>query len=65
MLAGSLQMTLDKPGPPVNYDEAKVGTYALPDPLVSNDGTRVRTAGDWPKRRAEILKLFADKRVRP
>src|SRR5712692_4511725 len=45
--------------PPANYDEAKVGTYTLPDPLVFNDGKPVRTATDWVKRRRpEILKLF-------
>jgi len=42
-----------------NYDESKVGHYTLPDPLVFNDGRRVRTAGDWEKRRRpEILALF-------
>ena len=33
--------------PPANYDESKVGSYTLPDPLVFNDGKPVRTAGDW------------------
>jgi len=43
-----------------NYDESKVGSYTLPDPLVFNDGTPVRTAQDWRnRRRAEILELFA------
>jgi hypothetical protein len=42
-----------------NYDESKVGSYTLPDPLVFNNGQRVRTAGDWSsRRRAEILRLF-------
>jgi hypothetical protein len=46
--------------PSTNYDESKVGTYTLPDPLVFNDGKRVRTAADWTKRRrAEVLELFA------
>ncbi len=43
-----------------NYDESKVSGYTLPDPLIFNNGTRVRTAGDWTKRRrAEIMELFA------
>ncbi len=42
-----------------NYDEAKVGAYTLPDPLVFADGKPVRTAYDWSRRRAEILELFA------
>lgn len=42
-----------------NYDETKVGTYTLPDPLVFNDGKPVRTASDWQKRRRELLELFA------
>jgi hypothetical protein len=41
-----------------NYDESKVPSYTLPDPLVSAGGARV-TRSRWPARRAEILKLFA------
>ncbi|HSY19568.1 MAG TPA: hypothetical protein VK815_14600 [Candidatus Acidoferrales bacterium] len=42
-----------------NYDEAKVGSYTLPDPLVLQNGKPVSTAGDWFKqRRPEILKLY-------
>jgi hypothetical protein len=42
-----------------NYDEAKVGLYTLPDPLVSTDGERVTTAEMWhAKRRPEIMRLF-------
>ena len=42
-----------------NYDEAKVGAYTLPDPLILNNGKPVRTAGDWTKhRREEILEAF-------
>ncbi len=42
-----------------NYDESKVPTYTLPDPLTMADGTRVSKPEQWPKRRAEILDLFA------
>jgi hypothetical protein len=45
---------------PVNYDEAKVGAYTLPDPLVFADGSPVRTAADWGRRRAELLALFEE-----
>ncbi|HZL29035.1 MAG TPA: acetylxylan esterase [Acidobacteriaceae bacterium] len=46
-------------GIPVNYDEAKVGTYTLPDPLKLNNGKAVRDAKTWTtKRRPEIVKLF-------
>jgi (4-O-methyl)-D-glucuronate---lignin esterase len=42
-----------------NYDESKVGTYTLPDPLVFNDGKPVRTPREWTeRRRGEILELF-------
>jgi predicted phosphodiesterase len=41
----------------VNYDEARVGAYSLPDPLATARG-RVRTVDDWRRRRAEILELF-------
>ena len=42
-----------------NYDESKVGTYTLPDPLVLQNGQPVRDAGTWFKqRRPEILRLY-------
>jgi hypothetical protein len=42
-----------------NYDESKVPEYTLPDPLISNDGTRVTDPATWfEKRRPEILQLF-------
>jgi hypothetical protein len=44
-----------------NYEEANVGDYSLPDPLVGKDGRRVADAGDWEKwRRGEILQDFRD-----
>jgi len=48
-----------KAGIPVNYDEALVGTYILPDPLVMLNGKKVKNAKTWySKRRPEILDLF-------
>jgi len=47
-------------GIPVNYYEAKVGTYTLPDPLKLNNGKPVRNAKIWyAKRRPEIEEIFA------
>lgn len=44
-----------------NYDEAKVPKFDLPDPLKSNDGTRVTTAREWrAKRRPEVVALFEE-----
>ena len=44
-----------------NYDESKVSSYTLPDPLVFNDGSRVKTATDWTlRRRAEVFRLFEE-----
>jgi len=45
--------------PTANFDETKVGTYQLADPLVANDGSAV-TRETWPRRRAELLRLFGD-----
>jgi hypothetical protein len=46
-------------GIPVNYDEALVGNYTLPDPLVMNNGKKVTSAKMWySKRRPEILDMF-------
>ena len=43
-----------------NYDEAKVPAYTLPDPLAFANGARVASPADWPRRRAEILRLLQD-----
>jgi hypothetical protein len=46
-------------GIPVNYDEAKVGTYTLPDPLRLSNGKRVTDAATWRRqRRPEILRMY-------
>jgi hypothetical protein len=46
-------------GIPINYDEAKVAPYALPDPLVLQNGKLVSDAKTWyKKRRNEIFGLF-------
>src|SRR5262245_45194307 len=48
-------------GIPVNYDESRVGTYALPDPMILSNGARVRDAKTWKqKRRPEIVRLFEE-----
>jgi hypothetical protein len=46
-------------GIPVNYEEAKVGSYSLPDPMTLANGKPVRDAKTWwTKRRPEIVALF-------
>jgi hypothetical protein len=48
-------------GIPVNYDEAKAGSYTLPDPLVLANGQPVRDSRTWTgKRRPEIVRLFEE-----
>jgi hypothetical protein len=50
-----------KAGIPVNYTEAKVGTYTLPDPLRLMNGNPVSSAKVWfERRRPEIVKLFEE-----
>ncbi|MEM2401659.1 MAG: acetylxylan esterase [Candidatus Bathyarchaeia archaeon] len=45
--------------PEVIYDEARVPSYILPDPLICLDGSRVDSPEKWrDKRRPEILELF-------
>jgi hypothetical protein len=45
--------------PEVNYDEAKVGSYLLPDPLRLSSGAAVGDAETWRRiRRPEILRLY-------
>ena len=42
------------------YDEGQVPPYTLPDPLVREDGRRVRSVKEWETvRRPELLSLFA------
>ena len=49
----------DVAGIPVNYDEAKSGSYKLADPLVLDNGKPVRDAKTWwSKRRPEIDALI-------
>jgi len=44
---------------PVNYDEAKVPAYTLPDPLKMESGETVTTPEQWREvRRPQILELF-------
>ncbi len=46
-------------GIPVNYDEALVSAYTLPDALTLTNGKPVRDAKTWTKkRRPEIVRLF-------
>jgi len=48
-------------GIPVNYDEARVGSYTLPDPLLLADGKPVHDAKSWyTKRRPQIVRLFEE-----
>ncbi|HAN96639.1 MAG TPA: acetylxylan esterase [Planctomycetaceae bacterium] len=42
----------------INEDESRVPAYVLPDPLRFDDGSPVRDATDWPRRRAELLETF-------
>jgi hypothetical protein len=45
-----------------NYDEAKVGRYTLPDPLLGNDGKRITDTKSWiATRRGDILRDFRDR----
>lgn len=44
-----------------NYDEAKAGSYLLPNPLVCADGSPVTNAETWfGRRRPEILELYRE-----
>src|SRR2546422_10296322 len=48
-------------GIPVNYDESRVGSYTLPNPLTLADGKPVRDSKTWlQKRRPEIVRLFEE-----
>ena len=58
-----LKITMFPSGPgaylAATYDETTANPYPkLPDPLLMNNGTKVTTPAQWPKRRAEIKELF-------
>src|SRR5215813_2216202 len=58
-----LKITMFPSGPGAylasTYDENTANPYPnLPDPLTFNNGSKVKNAGQWRKRRAEILELF-------
>lgn len=58
-LQAQTQLTDTVAGFPVNYDEARVGRYVLPDPLTFNAGGIVENKETWQhKRRQELWKLF-------
>ena len=60
-LAAGAQLLAQTPVPPAKYDESKVVSYTLPDPLKFNDGTPVRSVRDWTvRRRAELEALFEE-----
>jgi hypothetical protein len=48
---------IGKPGN-ANYEESKANPYPIPDLLTMSDGTKVTTAVQWQKRRAELKRLF-------
>jgi hypothetical protein len=61
LVAGGLVMATADVGAQaqVNYDEAKVKPYTLPDPLRTAEGREVTSAELWTKtRRPEILRMF-------
>ena len=45
---------------PINEVEDAVPPYTLPEALTLQKGQRVRSAQQWPQRRAELLRLFED-----
>ena len=50
---------VDRRNTPANFEESLVPAYTLPDPLLMSDGSAVRTARQWTRRRRpELLKLF-------
>src|SRR5712675_2248351 len=50
-------------GIPVNYTEARVGAYTLPDPLRLASGLPVKDAKAWTElRRLELLKYYQSER---
>ena len=45
---------------PINEVEEAVSPYSLPEALTLRNGQRVTSPEDWPRRRAELVRLFED-----
>ncbi len=45
---------------PINEVEGAVPPYTLPDTLTLQNGRRVTTAAQWPRRRDELIRLFEE-----
>lgn len=59
-LVGVLGMTDDPAlAQEANYDESKMPSFTLPDPLVNLAGEKITDPKQWPARRQEIVQLFA------
>src|SRR5260221_11160423 len=60
MIFAFMSFVMSSPAQPkANYDETKVPSYTLPDPLTLTNGSKVTDAKAWrEKRRPEILELF-------
>ncbi|MEL7589144.1 MAG: hypothetical protein AAGU19_20700 [Prolixibacteraceae bacterium] len=43
-----------------NYDESKVGSYRLPDPLITADGAKIANVRQWEKQREYWINLFSE-----
>lgn len=54
----SLSLEITAQIPKTNYLEFRVPRYNLPDPLIFENGEKVKNIQDWEKRRVEILRLF-------
>ncbi len=56
----SISANLFAQSPKVNYDENLVPHFVLPDPLLFDNGEKVKNTADWNKRRQELLSLFGN-----
>jgi len=60
-LIATASMSGQNKNAPVNYDESKVPTFEVPNPLICKDGRRIETAKQWEKmRRPELLRMFGE-----
>jgi hypothetical protein len=58
MLLGATSVALAEDFP-INYDESKVASYTLPDPLRTESGGQIGTPEQWREtRRPQVLELF-------